>query len=172
MKKVYMKTTETEMREEPATTLCRMLVTPVKGWFFVIALVLLFMSLCVAVFAGEPGQQSGYCDLQSGLAGTLNLSQTQYEGLRQLTDRFRNDAAIMREKIMKKRLELWRFSEDSRANPYAINKVERELNALEQEFYRRAQQTEAEQRRLLAPEQIKKIKDMPYGYDSQGYRRK
>ena len=81
-----------------ATTLCRMLVMPVKGWFFVIALVLLFfMSLCAVVFAGEPEQRSGYCDLQTGLARTLNLSRAQCESLRQLADQFSNDTASIRE---------------------------------------------------------------------------
>lgn len=158
-----MKTTEAEMREELDTCLCGILARPVKRWFLVIALVLLFMALCAVVFAGESGQQSGYCDLQSGLAGSLNLSQTQCESLRQLANQFSNDTATTRSKIMEKRFELRRLSEDPRANPYAINRVERELNALEQVFYRRAQQTGAEQRRFLTPQQVKKINDMSYG---------
>ena len=172
MKEVYMKTTETEMREEPAMILYRILSMPVRRWLLIVALVLFSMALSVVVFAGEPEQRSGYCNLQSGLAGALNLSRAQCEGLRQLTDKFRNDAAITREKLMEKRFELRRLSDDPKANPYAINKVERELNFLEQEFKRRAQQIEIDQRRLLTPEQINKIKGMPYGYDSQGYGRK
>ena len=73
---------------------------------------------------------------------------------------------------MEKRLELRRLSEDPKANLYAINKVEKELNAFEQEFYRKAQQTEVDQRRLLAPEQIKKIKDMPMDTTHRGMRKK
>jgi Spy/CpxP family protein refolding chaperone len=73
---------------------------------------------------------------------------------------------------MEKRLELRKLSEDPQADPYAINKVERELNSLEQELSRRAHQTEVDQRRVLTPEQINKMKDMPYGYGSQKYGRR
>jgi len=167
-----METTGTGIRKEQTTIPCCIPGMSVKHWFFIIALVLLLMALCVAVFAGEPGQQSGYCDLQSGLPATLNLSRKQCEKMRQLTDRFRNDTAITRGKIMEKRLELGRLSEDPKTDPYAINKVERELNTLEQELSRRTYRTEVDQRRLLTPEQLSKMKDTPYGYGSEGYGRR
>jgi Spy/CpxP family protein refolding chaperone len=137
-----MKTTNSETREEPGTILCRILGMPVKQWFFIIALVLLFVAFGVLVFAEERGQQPGDCDLQRGLAATLNLSQRQCENMRQLTDRFRKDTAITRGKIMEKRIELKRLSEDPKADRYAINNVGQKLNTLEQEFYGRAYQTE------------------------------
>jgi len=73
---------------------------------------------------------------------------------------------------MEKRLELGRLSEDPKTDPYAINKVERELNTLEQELSRRTYRTEVDQRRLLTPEQLSKMKDTPYGYGSEGYGRR
>jgi Spy/CpxP family protein refolding chaperone len=167
-----MKTIKTELREEPGTILCRILGKPVKQWFFIVALVLLFIALCALVFADERGQQPGDCDVQSGLAATLNLSQRQCENMRQLTDRFRKDTAITRGKIMEKRIELKRLSEDPKADPYAINNVGRKLNTLEQEFYRRAHQTEIDQKRLLTPEQINRVKEIPYGYGSRRYGRR
>jgi Spy/CpxP family protein refolding chaperone len=167
--KVYMKTTNLEIKEEPATILCRILGMSVKKGFFVVAIVLFFMALCVVVFAGEPGQQSGNCDLQSGSDPILNLSKTQCENIQQLTDRFRNDTATTRGKIIEKRIELRRLSEDLKTDPYVVNKVRGELNALEQTFSRRAYRTEADQRKLLTPEQINKIKDKPYGYGLRRY---
>lgn len=158
-----METTGT--REEQTTELCRILAMPVKHWFFILALVLIFMALCVVVFAGEPGAPS--CDLQSGLAATLNLSQKQCEDLRQLTDRFYNDTAVTRNKIVEKRLELRNPLKTSETEPHVINKRERELKALDQEFSRRAHQTEVDQRRLLSSDQIHKIKEMTYGYNLQ-----
>ncbi|MCX5810333.1 MAG: periplasmic heavy metal sensor [Proteobacteria bacterium] len=163
-----METTGTGTRKEQATILCCCILgMSIKRWFCIVVLVLLFVALCVAVFAGEPEPPD--CDLQSGLAATLNLSQTQCENIRQLTDRFRNDTAITRGKIMEKRLELRRLSEDQKTNPYAINKVERELNTQERELSRKAHRTEIEQRRLLTPEQIGKMKGIPYGYGPYGY---
>jgi Spy/CpxP family protein refolding chaperone len=120
------------------------------------------MALCVVVFAGEPGQQSG-CDLQSGLAGTLSLSQHSAR----VCGSLRTSLATIRQqqeaRLWEKRFELRRLSQDPKAGLNTINRVEKELNALEQEFYRKAQRTEAEQRRLLSPEQIKQIKDTSYG---------
>lgn len=167
-----MKTTETEIRVKPAITLCYILSMPVKQWFLIITLVLLFMFLCMVVFAGESGQQSSYCDLQSGSLSSLNLSREQHEKMRQLSDGFRKDTAITRGKIIEKRLELKSLSENPKPDPHAINKAERKLNSLEHEFSRKAQRTETDQRRVLTPEQIHKMKGMPYGYGSQGYGRK
>lgn len=164
-----METNDTDMREEPATILCRILSMPIKRRLYVTALVLFFMALCVAVFAGEPGQQPGLCDLQGGLAGTLNLSQEQCKKIQELADRFHDDSAAIRERIMEKRIERMKISEDPHPDPRTINKLERELNALEQGLARMAQRAEADQRRVLNAEQIKKMSDSPYGYRTQGY---
>jgi hypothetical protein len=168
-----MKTAETEIRIEPATTLCHILSMPIKHWLTVIAIILFSIALCAVVFAGEPLQCSPPREVPtSGLAVTLNLSQKQREDLQQLADQFSNDTAAIRGTIIVKRLDLKRLSEDREANIYTIKKVERELAVLEQEFFRKIHQVEIEHRRILTSEQINKIKDTPHGYDPQSYRRK
>ena len=167
-----MKTTETEIRVEPATTLCRVLSIPIKHWLTIIAIILFSIALYVVVFAGEPVQCSDSCEAPSGLAANLNLSQKQREDLQQLADQFSNDTVPIRGKIMEKRLDLKRLSKDPEANIYTIRKVERELNVLEQEFSRKINQVEIEHRRILTPEQINRIKDTPYGYNPHGRGRK
>ncbi|MDD5007795.1 MAG: Spy/CpxP family protein refolding chaperone [Syntrophorhabdaceae bacterium] len=165
-----METKNTDIREGFATTLCCILSTPVKRRLYVTALVLFFMALCVAVFAGEPGQLPDLCDLQGGLAGTLNLSHEQCKKIQELADRFRNDSVAIRGRIMEKRFEHMKVSEDPQTDQHTINKLERELNDLEREFARMAQRAESEQRRVLNTEQIKKMSDSPYdGYGTQGY---
>jgi len=72
----------------------------------------------------------------------------------------------MRARIMEKRFELKKALEDPNADPASINKIERELNRLEYEFARMAQQTQARQRQVLTPEQIDKLKAIPYKYGS------
>jgi|WetSurSiteA1Bulk_404760.scaffolds.fasta_scaffold137753_2 Spy/CpxP family protein refolding chaperone len=167
-----MKTTETEIRIEPATTLCRMLSMPIKHWLTIIAIILFSIAFSIVVFAGEPVQCSDSCETPSGFAATLNLSQKQREDLQQLADQFSNDTAAIRGKIMEKRLDLKSLSKGSDANIYTIRKVERELNVLEQEFSRKIHQVEIEHRKILTPEQINKMKDMSYEYGSQGYGRR
>jgi Spy/CpxP family protein refolding chaperone len=172
MKEAHMKTTETEIRVEPATTLCHVLSMPIKHWLTVIALILFSMAFCMVVFAAESGQCLDSCEAPGGFAATLNLSQRQREGLQQLADQFSTDTAATRGKIMEKRLELKRLSNDPEANVYAIKKVDRELNVLEQGFSRKIHQIEIEHRKILTREQINKMKNMPNGYDSQGYGRR
>jgi hypothetical protein len=173
MKETQMKTTETEIRiEEPATTLSHILSMPIKHWLTVIAIMLFSIALYAVVFASEPVQCSDSGEAPSGLAATFNLSQKQREDLQQLADQFSNDTAAIRGTIMVKRLDLKRLSKDPEANIYTVRKVERELVVLEQEFSGKIHQVEIEHRRILTQEQINKIKDMPYGYDPQSYRRK
>jgi Spy/CpxP family protein refolding chaperone len=172
MKEEHMKTTETEIRIEPATTLCHILSMPIKHWLAVLVLVLFFVAFCMVVCAGEPEQCSDSCEAPSGLAATLNLSQKQREDLQQLADQFSNHTAAIRGTIMVKRLELKRLSNDPEANIYTSRKVERELAILEQEFSRKIHQIEIEHRKILTPEQINKMKNLPYGYDSQGHGRR
>ena len=139
----------------------------VKRWLYSIALFLLFIALCVTVFAGE--QKITGCDLESGLPATLSLSHEQCKKIQELADRFRNDSAPIRARIMEKHFEHMKVSEDPQTDPRTINKLERELNDLERELARMAQRAESEQRRVLNTEQIKKISDSPYGYATQGY---
>jgi Spy/CpxP family protein refolding chaperone len=161
--------TGTKTKEERAMILRNTPDICVKDWFLILALVLLCLVFCAAVFAGEPRQQSGPCDAQSGLAATLNLSQEQCEKLRQLTERFRNDTAATRGRIVEKRFELKRLSEDPKADPYVIYRLLQELNLLEQTLSRRVLQAEADQRGLLTPEQIDKINSAPDGYSLKVY---
>jgi hypothetical protein len=144
-------------REEETTMLCRILAMPVKHWVFILILVLLFLALYVVVFAGEHG--STPCDLQSDLAAVLNLSQAQCESLRQLKDRFYDDTAPVRNKIVEKRLELKGLSRAPKTDPYVVDKKGKELSTLEQELFRRVRQTELEQRSFLSSEQLTKIRN-------------
>ncbi len=160
----------TEIKEEQATILCRILAMPIKHWFLILTLILLFFALYVVVYAGETGLPR--CDLQSGLAGVLNLSQQQCEDIQRVTDRFFDDTASIRNKIVEKRFELKDLSKAPKADSYVIDKKWQELSTLEQELSRRVRQTELEQKRLLSPEQIYKMKEMVNGYNLQQAGRK
>jgi hypothetical protein len=163
-----METTGT--KEEQTTILCRILAMPMKHWLFILVLVLLFLALYVAVFAGE--SESPRCDLQSGLAAALNLSQQQCEDIRRVTERFYDDTAGIRNKSVEKCFELKNLTKVPKADQYAVAKTERGLNALEHEFFRRIHQVELDQGRLLGPDQINKMKEMTSEYNLQPSRRR
>jgi hypothetical protein len=118
-------------REEETTMLCRILTMPVKHWLFILTLTLLFLALYVIVFAKETG--SARCDLQSGLAAALNLSRQQREDMQSVVDRFFNDTADMRNKIVEKRIALKNLLKVTKEDPYIINIKGVELNTLENE---------------------------------------
>jgi hypothetical protein len=163
-----METTGT--REEEATMLCRILAMPVKHWLCILVLILLFLALYTVVFAGETG--SPRRDLRSGLAAVPNLSQQQCEDIRRVTDSFYDDTAAIRNKIVEKRLELKDLSRVLKTDPYVIDKKGQELSTLKQEFFRKAHETEVDQRKFLTPEQTNKMKNITAGYDFPRFGRK
>lgn len=145
-----------EGKEEKAVMLCRILAMPVKRWLYSLVLILIFIGSGVILFAGET--VSPRRDLQTGLAGVLNLSRQHCEDVRPVTDRSDDDGASTRNKIIEKRLEVKGLSRVPKADPDVIGKKVQELRALEQDLSRRARQTELDQQKLLTSEQVNKMK--------------
>jgi Spy/CpxP family protein refolding chaperone len=145
---------------------------PVKLSLLLLSLAVFFLALCVVVFADGPRQQLDYCDPESELAVALQLSREQCERIREIGNRLSGDSASLRGNIVEKRLQLKGLYQDGRADPYTINKAERELKTLEWELSRRMRQAESDQRRLLSPEQINKLKEVNDGYSRRGYGRR
>ena len=155
------------IEDESAGVICRILALPVKPKIYILAIVLLFFALCFIVFAGEPVPRG--CELENGLFAELNLSKKQCEHIRQLYDEFRNKTAVLRGKIIEKRIVLKNLYDNPNTNPQAIQSNEHELNLLEREFERQARQTESKQKRYLTPEQREGMKDIRYGFSPRGY---
>jgi len=129
---------------------------PVKHWLLILALIVLFLALCAVVYAGETGVPS--CDLQGRLAGVLNLSQQQCEDMQRVANRFFNDTAAIRNKIVEKRIELKNLSKVPKADQYIIDKKGLELSVLEQDLCRKVHLVELDQKRHLTPEQLNIMK--------------
>jgi len=135
-----------------------------KELIYFVLIILILLGLVITVFGEE--ENMAVCDLDKSVPQALNLSPEQCKKIRQLADKFWKDSQVMRARIMEKRFELKKALEDPNADPASINKIERELNRLEYEFARMAQQTQARQRQVLTPEQIDKLKAIPYKYGS------
>jgi len=151
----------TGRREEETIMLCNILAMPVKHWFLILALIVLFLALYVVVYAGETGVPR--CDLQSGLTGVLNLSQQQGEDMQRVADRFFNDTEDMRNKITEKRLELKNLSKDQKVDPHLLDKRGLELRSLEQELSAKTTTTGLAQKRYLTSQQLNKMKNTARG---------
>lgn len=165
-----METADTQTIEERGITGYHVLGMPAKLLLRVILLVLLFLGLCVIVFAGETEMRAVNCDLSNGPYAALGLSREQCFRMRQISDKLINDTTSTRTRITEKRLELKRTASDPNAEPYTIQKLGNELAALKQELFRKIHRTRSGQRRLLTPEQARRLDEIPYKNSFQGNR--
>lgn len=136
-----------------------------------VMMVLIFVALATTVFAfGPKGAGLGYggpaiaAGHGAGMYANLNLTQEQQDKMWQAREKFRNDTSATRYEIFKKRAELRNLIADPNANEGAILAKEKELNALNQTLHEKTVQYKLAQRKILTPEQIKKIGETGYGY--------
>jgi Spy/CpxP family protein refolding chaperone len=135
-------------------------------------MVVLFLALTTTVFAfgGRGGYGAGGCGGQGAgfgspmsMAANLNLSKEQTEKMWQTKEKFRNDTQKMRYELFQKRIELKSLYADPKADEATLLAKQKELNALRQGMQDKMIQMRLEQRKLLTPEQIKKLSETSYG---------
>ncbi len=93
----------------------------------------------------------------AGMARALNLSQEQMDKIRDLKKRHYNETKALRQDIMQKRLEARNLFTDPTADEGAIVAKQREISALQQKLRDQMVQLRLEERRILTPEQLKKL---------------
>ncbi|MCX5810235.1 MAG: periplasmic heavy metal sensor [Proteobacteria bacterium] len=141
-----------------------------KRWYAVI-MVVLFVALATTVFAfGQKGTGSGPCGGPgmgmghgAGMYANLNLTQEQQDKMWQAREKVRNDTSAARYEMFKKRAELKNLYADPNANDAAILAKQKEVNVLKQTMQDKMVQFKLAQRKILTPEQIKKIGESGYG---------
>lgn len=131
-----------------------------------------------AVFAFGPGfghgPGSGYgCAPQAGfgpghhgpgfgpgMAQALNLSKEQMDKMFELQGRSFNEMRGLRYDLFQKRLEARGMYTDPKVDEATIAAKQKEINSLQQKVRDRMAQLKLEQRRILTPEQLKKLHDL------------
>jgi Spy/CpxP family protein refolding chaperone len=135
-------------------------------------MVVLFLALTTTVFAfgHRGGFGSSGCDGQGagfggpmGIAANLNLSKEQTEKMWQIREKFHNDTQKIRYELFQKHIELKNLYADPKADEATLLAKQKELNALRQGMQDRMIQMRLEQRKILTPEQIKKLSETSYG---------
>jgi len=136
-----------------------------------VMMVVIFVAFATTVFAfGPKGSGFGYrghtmaAGFGPGMYANLNLAQEQQDKMWQAKEKFRNETSATRYELFKKRAELRNLIADPNANEATILAKEKELNALRQTLHEKAVQYKLAQRKILTPEQIKKIGETGYGY--------
>ena len=134
-----------------------------KRWYAGI-MVVLFVAFAATVFAygpkgagagcGGPGMGMGHGE---GVYANLNLTQEQQDKMWQAREKFRNDTSAARYEMFKKRAELKNLYADPNTSDAVILAKQKEMNVLKQTMQDKMVQFKLAQRKILTPEQIKKI---------------
>lgn len=125
-------------------------------------MVLLFLALTTTVFAFGPRGGRGYSDF-CRMQEELNLTKDQSERLWQIRERYHTDTERLRYEIFQKSLELKTLYGDPKADKTTILNKQKELNALRLKLQDRRAQMRVEQREVLTPEQLNKLKQFRPG---------
>jgi Spy/CpxP family protein refolding chaperone len=143
-----------------------------KRWYAGI-MVVIFVALATTVFAFGPrgggygpdgsGAYGGPGGGFGGMAANLNLTQDQQDRMWQAREKFRNETSSARYEMFKKRAELKNLYADPNASDAAILAKQKEMNVLRQTMQDKMVQFRLAQRKILTPEQIKKIGESGYG---------
>ncbi|MCX5811959.1 MAG: Spy/CpxP family protein refolding chaperone [Proteobacteria bacterium] len=142
-----------------------------KRWHVGI-MVVLFLALTTTVFAfgGKGGYGFSRCGGQGagfggpmGMAANLNLSKEQSEKMWQTKEKFHNDTQKLRFELFQKRIELKDLYADPKADEATLLAKQKELNTLRQSMQDKMTQMRLEQRKILTPDQIKKLSETSFG---------
>lgn len=95
---------------------------------------------------------------------SLDLSKEQMDKMWQLRERFRNETERLRYELFQKRVELKGLYADPATDKATLLAKEKEISGLRQALHDKMVQLKIEQRAILTPEQLKQLKDTPYGH--------
>ena len=151
--------------------------------FYVTIGLLALMALATASLAVGPGPDAGTNPGQAGggpgwqkgpgaglggghgrMASYLNLSKEQQDALRALRKQQWEELKPLRDQMSQKRQEMRDLYTNPATNDATIIAKQKELNLLRQQMQDKAVQFRLQHRRIFTPEQLTKLKEMPYGH--------
>jgi Spy/CpxP family protein refolding chaperone len=127
-------------------------------------------------FGGGQGSWGGPGAMGQGFGGhsflaNLNLSKEQMEKMWQLKEKFHNETQPLRYQMFQKRFELRKLFSDPTADEATLAAKQKELSGLRLQLQDKMAQMRLEGRKILTPEQIKKLGEAPMGqgFGGRGY---
>jgi Spy/CpxP family protein refolding chaperone len=94
------------------------------------------------------------------LAAELNLSKEQQAKMTDLRKKFRDETKDLRNELLQKRAEMGKLYSDPKTDEGAIVAKQKEMDMVRQKLHDRMIQMKLEVRRMLTPEQLKKIGEL------------
>ncbi len=112
---------------------------------------------CIHGTGFGPGHGPGY---GPRMAQALNLSKEQMDKMFELQGRSFNEMRGLRYDLFQKRLEARNMYTDPKVDEATIAAKQKEISSLQQKLHDRMAQLRLEQRRILTPEQLKKLNEL------------
>ncbi len=141
-------------------------------------LALFLTGLVTVVLAAAPDQRDaappgppcfqGHMGHHPALGAYLNLSKEQKEKMSDLENRHFMETRDLRYDLARKRLEMGHLFTDPKTGDEALLAKQRELNALRERLFDKRAQTEIQWRKILTPEQIRKLDRVPMHFGMGG----
>jgi len=98
----------------------------------------------------------------------LNLSPEQKEKMKELRTRYHTDTRDLKYAIATKRLEMRKLFTDPKTDDATLQAKQNELNTLRQQLREKKFQKKLEWRKILTPEQITKLDQLPHKHGAEG----
>lgn len=99
----------------------------------------------------------------------LGLSPEQKEKMKELRSRYKSETRDLRYDLAAKRLEMRKLFTDPKSEEAALLAKQKELNALRQQMTEKKSQMKMEWRKILTPEQIAKLDQIPHKKGVRGH---
>ena len=118
--------------------------------------------------AGDEGFGRGPGGHPARMARFLDLSQEQKDKMAGLQKKYSGQMKTARDELFQKRLEMRNLYTDPKADEGTILTKQKEIGSLQQKLRDEMVQFGLEQRRILTPEQLKKLADVKSRFDGCG----
>jgi Spy/CpxP family protein refolding chaperone len=102
------------------------------------------------------------------LAKYLNLSPEQKEKMKESRSSYKSETRDLRYDLAAKRLEMHKLFTDPKTDEATLLAKQKELNSLRQQLLEKKSQMKIEWRKILTPEQITKLDNVPHGWGAKG----
>jgi Spy/CpxP family protein refolding chaperone len=102
------------------------------------------------------------------LAKYLNLSPEQKEKMKESRSSYKSETRDLRYDLAAKRLEMRKLFTDPKTDEATLLAKQKELNSLRQQLLEKKSQMKIEWRKILTPEQITKLDNIPHGWGAKG----
>jgi Spy/CpxP family protein refolding chaperone len=102
------------------------------------------------------------------LAKYLNLSPDQKEKMKESRSRYHSDTRDLKYDLAAKQLEMHKLFTDPKTDEATLLAKQKELNSLRQQLLEKKSQMKIEWRKILTPEQITKLDNIPHGWGAKG----